>query len=695
MTDAAHALQYVQAGVFVVVAVVATAGWVRRRGAPRAWLAATFVLLGTVSLSGVLLPDHPTGTGDQVALRAVLGLFVLFPYALFRFMASFERPPRRLEHLAHVVLGAAVVATLALPRLTGETEGPRPIRVWAFVVAALVEWTSLCGIVTVRLWRAGRGQPTVTRRRLRLLASGAGALAFALVVALTAPSGDDVTAATLLVDALAIGSAVLFLAGFAPPPWVLRAWRARDFEAIQTSFVALAGATSPAEVVDELLPRVVALVGAQGAAIRGADGSLLGRTGVVRSRRYGTEVTLAPGVTQYGPDHLGVAAPGGRLELFTSAYTPYFGRDDLALLRNVAALVHTTLERTYAHAREVAAREALDEAQRIAHLGSWRLDLATGAVVASDELYRLHGLAPQSERLTRDRMVELVHPDDRGDDAPMEEAVATGGDFTNEYRVVLPDGTVRWLAARGSALRDDTGAVVALLGTCQDVTEARRLDRMRSEFVANAAHELRTPLTTVSAMATLLAAQRERLGPAELDRAFAALGRQGERARTLVTNLLDLSRLEAGRVPVQLRPTPLARVVAAALETAPPPAHAAVAVDVAPGLAAAADPDRLHEVVVNLLTNAYRYGGPGIAVTAHADACGVRLVVSDDGAGVPEDFVPELFEPFSRAADVTGTPGSGLGLAISHRLASALGGGLSYERADGRSRFVVRLRTAR
>jgi two-component system sensor histidine kinase MtrB len=216
---------------------------------------------------------------------------------------------------------------------------------------------------------------------------------------------------------------------------------------------------------------------------------------------------------------------------------------------------------------------------------------------------------------------------------------------------------------------------------------------MRRDFVANAAHELRTPLTTVSGMATLLATQRDRLSPAELDNAFAALGRQGQRARQLVTSLLDLSRLEAGRVPMELAPTEVNGVVARALETAPAPHGVTVTVDVN-GARAVADPDRLEEIVVNLLTNAYRYGGPHVGVSAGESAGWMTLAVSDDGPGVPEAFVPELFDPFTRGGSVTGTPGSGLGLAISKRLAAALGGDLAYDGAGAGARFVLRLRAA-
>jgi signal transduction histidine kinase len=691
MTLAAQLLRYAEIAVFAIVGAVATHRWYRRRGENRAWLAATFGLLAAVVVAGEAMPKHPTGTAAIAGQKALVVALLLFPYFLYRFGATFERPSRRLERAVTALVVVTMLGTVLLHRFP-EPGQPRSAAFSAYVLLILAEWTFLSGIVAVGLWRAGRGQPTVARRRMRMLASGATALAAALVIAATAPS-KDTTLLSVVVQVVAIVSAGLFLAGFAPPSFLFRLWRARDIERLQGALVDLAQAVSPQEVVDDLLPRIVALVGAQGASIEAGDGTPLGRTGITRpDDPAARDVVIAPGVTQRGADHLLLDVPGGRLELWTSAYTPYFGREEVELLRNVAALVHVTLERTYAHAREVAAREALDEAQALAHLGSWRVDLATGAMQASDEMYRLYDIEPGTP-ITRDDLVARVHPDDRGGRA-IEDAIAGAGDFENDFRVVRADGSVRWLHARGSVLRDETGKAVAMLGTAQDVTEARRLDRMRREFVENAAHELRTPLTTVSAMASLLAAQRHSLEPAQLDNAFEALGRQGERARQLVTSLLDLSRIDAGGVPVQLAPVRVAEVVEHALETAPPPESTRVAVECAPDAVAVADGDRLHEILVNLLTNAYRYGGPSVAVTTTRVNGTVSVAVTDDGSGVPAEFVAEMFQPFSRAAGATGTPGSGLGLAISQRLAAALGGGLRYDGAHPGARFVVTLRGA-
>jgi PAS domain S-box-containing protein len=687
------ALRYVELGVFTFVALVAARRWLQRRGAARAWLAATFGVVAAALGVGDLLPRDSDSALVHLAQRLLVAAIMLFPYFLYRFMETFERPSRLVRALVHAVVAAVLLATFVVR--FGDPEGPRSAQIVVYLVLIGLEWTTLSTIVSVRLWRAGRTLPTVARRRMQMLATGAAATASAVVFAVLFPS-DRSSAGTVVVQVVAITSALFFLCGFAPPRGLLRTWRARDVEELHEALVALAQATRPEQVVDDLLPRLVELVGAQGVEIHRDSGGLLGRSGTTRADDGATPHPVAPGVTQVAPDHLSVTLPGGRLEIWTSAYSPFFGRDEFDLLRTVGGLVQVTLERTYAHSREVAAREALAEAQQLAHLGSWHWDVTTGHVEWSDEMYRIHGYEPRSVSIATDRLASRIHPDDIAEaSAGINAAVATGGEYTGEYRILLPDGSVRWLHTRGRALRDDSGAVVALVGTAQDVTEARRLDRLRTEFVANAAHELRTPLTTVSGMATLLASRRQQLGERELDAAFDALGRQGQRARQLVTSLLDLSRLDAGRVPVQLAPVEVSRAVVAALETAPPPVTAHVTVEVDPGLTALADTDRLGEILVNLFANAYRYGGPAVTIRGTTVGEEVRISVSDDGNGVPADLLGELFQPFSRSAAVTGTPGSGLGLAISHRLAAALGGRLTYEPAQPHgATFAVALRTA-
>jgi two-component system OmpR family sensor kinase len=217
-----------------------------------------------------------------------------------------------------------------------------------------------------------------------------------------------------------------------------------------------------------------------------------------------------------------------------------------------------------------------------------------------------------------------------------------------------------------------------------------------AEFVATAAHELRTPLTVVSGLASTLRQFRGEMSDDNVDRALDSILRQSRRMNALIENLLDLAQLQAGHVPPRAR-LALAELVGDALELAPPPGSTTVRLlESEPGLVVSGDRMSLVRLLVNLLANAYHYGGPEIVIEMGKDASHAVVVVADDGDGVPPELVPTLFEPFTRGANVGTVVGSGLGLALSHRLAASVGSQLSYGPAEPRgARFVVRVPLAR
>ena len=221
--------------------------------------------------------------------------------------------------------------------------------------------------------------------------------------------------------------------------------------------------------------------------------------------------------------------------------------------------------------------------------------------------------------------------------------------------------------------------------------QQQELDAARARFVANAAHELRTPLATLRTVAALLGTRRDEMTADEVAECFAMLERQGESLEALVKDLLDLSQLEHGDSNLPYEVLPVAGWIAAALEIAPPPHHVTIKTQTHPGLAVVANTDRLNRVLVNLLTNAYRYGGPLVMVTATRDGPHAVITVEDNGDGVPERLLGQLFEPFTRAGN-RDTNSSGLGLAISRRIVESFGGNLTYETADaGGAQLIVRL----
>src|SRR5207249_10017703 len=138
----------------------------------------------------------------------------------------------------------------------------------------------------------------------------------------------------------------------------------------------------------------------------------------------------------------------------------------------------------------------------------------------------------------------------------------------------------------------------------------------------------------------------------------------GQRASALVANLLDLSQLDGGRVRFFLETVDAAAAARRALDAAPPPAGTAAEVAVPDGLAVRVDAVRFEQVLTNLLTNAYRYGGSRVRIEGSIENGTVRLAIVDDGAGVPADIVPRLFDPFTRGVSAETQGGSGIGLAL-------------------------------
>ncbi|MGH2689960.1 MAG: PAS domain S-box protein, partial [Actinomycetota bacterium] len=162
-------------------------------------------------------------------------------------------------------------------------------------------------------------------------------------------------------------------------------------------------------------------------------------------------------------------------------YTPFFGQEELALARALGSMASLALQRSEGFRRERDMRQQLDEAQELAHIGSWEWDLGDGSIRWSDELYRLYGYEPGAPEAW-ENLADAIHPDDRGH---VEEVVRRACEdlqpFSVEHRVVLPGGDVRYMHARGKVLGTGTDGALRLVGSAQDVTERREAEeRLRA-----------------------------------------------------------------------------------------------------------------------------------------------------------------------------------------------------------------------
>jgi signal transduction histidine kinase len=347
-------LSDVQLLAFVALALVSLRQWRRRRGESAAWVAATFGVIGGVLVAGRLLPLSPSGQALRPwATKALLAVLFLFPYFLYRFLASIQQTKPWLSRLAPTLTGLVVVLSVAVPRLP--TGSHHPAWFLLYVAVLVAQWSLLSGGVAVHLWRSGAAEASIARKRMRMLASGAAGLALIILVAGATP-GHRPAAVTVTTQLLALGSAGMLYLGFAPPKLLRQAWRQSEEDALGGAVARLMSARTVEDVADTLMPTLTRLVGGVAAALTDERGRVVGAFGLNPALTHELEaVTTAGDRLRDGELHPGLFAlelRRGSLLVWVSRFTPYFGTDDLAFLRYLADLADLALERCELFARE-------------------------------------------------------------------------------------------------------------------------------------------------------------------------------------------------------------------------------------------------------------------------------------------------------------------------------------------------------
>jgi signal transduction histidine kinase len=259
------------------------------------------------------------------------------------------------------------------------------------------------------------------------------------------------------------------------------------------------------------------------------------------------------------------------------------------------------------------------------------------------------------------------------------------------------DGAVRLVAAEGerhylpraSPVYADEGGLVGTTVILQEVTRLLRFEELRNNLVATVAHELRTPLTSLRMAIHLLTEQRVgSLSEKQADLVYGAR-EDCERLQSTVDELLDVSRIQAGRIELRAAPVEVEALVSDALEAQRVFAeqrHVALESEVLPGIAyVRADVDRVQLVFANLLSNAIRHSPEGAAVTIRAFAtdAAVRVEVVDRGSGIPKAYHQAIFEKYFQMPGAA-TGGAGLGLFIAREIVDAHGGEIGVESEPGK-----------
>jgi PAS domain S-box-containing protein len=397
---------------------------------------------------------------------------------------------------------------------------------------------------------------------------------------------------------------------------------------------------------------------------------------------------------------------------------PYFFTGRRVHFRGQPCLVGVGIdisERKRAEAALSESRAHLLEAQRIAGIGSWSLDLRTNALTWSEQIYRIFGVDRASFVSTYEALVGFIHPDDRAAFEAAQQAALKGEALLDiEHRIVLGNGAEKVVHELAALKYDASGRAVALEGTVHDITARVRLqaererrhraeaaDRLKSAFLATMSHELRTPLNSIVGFTGILL--RGLAGPLnpEQGKQMGMVQASARHLLALVNDVLDISKIEAGQLVVARAPYDPRRSVEKVAELVASQAQAkglALRVHVASDLGQAlGDARRFEQVLLNLLSNAIKFTEAGeVVLTAQAqpEACTFQVCVADTGIGIRLQDQEELFKPFRQLDSGLGRSheGTGLGLAICRRLVDLMGGEIGVESEFGRgSRFTVTL----
>lgn len=393
------------------------------------------------------------------------------------------------------------------------------------------------------------------------------------------------------------------------------------------------------------------------------------------------------------------------------------GRDELALLGkafdDMAAQIQKDIQRrTIAESELLELNDNLEErvsertillseAQSLAHIGNWSLDVSSDELQWSDEIFRIFGYQINEIKPTYEKFISYLHPDDKAFiKKSVESAFAKGERYSLDHRIILPNGDTRWVHEEAIADMDSEGNPTSLSGTVQDITErkiiennlreakdeAERLNEAKSDFLSHMSHELRTPMNAILGFAQLLNMQqlteKQHTSVNEIETA-------GQHLLALISELLDLGRIEAGRTLIVLENVKLKEVIDEAVKITESLIYEndlSLSINCDPNYTVIADTIRLRQVFVNLLSNASKYNRKGktinIRCSNHDDV--IKIEVTDEGVGIASEMIDKLFIPFERlGAELTAIDGTGIGLALSKKLIEHMNGKIGVDSTLG------------
>jgi two-component system cell cycle sensor histidine kinase PleC len=355
----------------------------------------------------------------------------------------------------------------------------------------------------------------------------------------------------------------------------------------------------------------------------------------------------------------------------------------------------------------------LSEAEAIGKMGRWRWKVGEEEIFWSAEIYRIFGADPKTYVPTLDNVNAMLHRRDVGRMIQaFQRAIIEENDYDMDFRVLRPNGETRFVRCEGRCEMDSEGDVIALYGIMQDITEsmlherdlreakdsAERAYAAKSQFLANMSHELRTPLNAIIGFSEMM--QRQLLGPIGTPKYIeyiAGIRESGEHLLDLISDILNMSKIEAGKYELDLEELNIAKTIKLAIhmmEGRALDASIKIMADIEnEDRMIVADRRAVMQIMLNLLSNAVKFSDAGSSVRVECierpDYLSIK--VHDKGIGIPANKLKNIGKPFEQAAShyTRQHEGSGLGLAITKELAELHGGQMHIESTLGVGTIVT------
>lgn len=311
--------------------------------------------------------------------------------------------------------------------------------------------------------------------------------------------------------------------------------------------------------------------------------------------------------------------------------------------------------------------EDIEERGRLAieaaEIGTFDLDMVTEKMVTSDRFNAIFGFdAPVS----RKKLANAIHTEDRAIRAQAHEDALKSGKLFYEARVIYPDESVHWIRTQAKIYQDNNGKPVRMLGTMLDITEFKRLQQQKDDFISVASHELKTPMTSLKASIQILDKLiKTNSNPEKVTVFIEKANTSLTKMQHLIESLLNVSKITAGQLAMNKTHFNIGEMVRESCDHIQLAGEHELVLNGDTDLEIYADRGKIEQVIVNLVNNAVKYAPQSnriiIEVTKRTKS--VKIAVKDFGEGIPYDKIPHLFERYYRV-DSTGLQYSGLGLGL-------------------------------